>query len=170
MAASSAAPAAALTWAEAQRLPTTYAHYGRQAGRWFAELRKMLTASGLSQYDITTCAKHGATWRGYLAFHPRARDIIGDGVHRLEVHSSGPQHVDLVVRRVDGTDVRLEGGSPEERPPTPPPLGCAALAVAQGHDWFPAGGVSSPAEIKQWLAQRLESWEASVSNPHPHTS
>ena len=81
----------------------------------------MLTASGLSQYDITTCAKHGATWRGYLAFHPRARDIIGNGVHRLEVHSSGPQHVDLVVRTVDGTDVRLEGGSwlPENgHPPT----------------------------------------------------
>ena len=77
----------------------------------------MLGYHGLSEYD-TTGAQPGADWRVYLAFHPVARQIIGDDVYRFEVGSLGAwdanveqRCVDFVVRRVDGTDVRLHHGS-----------------------------------------------------------
>jgi len=77
----------------------------------------MLGYHGLSEYD-TTGAQPGADWRVYLAFHPVARQIIGDDVYRFEVGSLGAwdanmeqRCVDFVVRRAGGTDVRLHHGS-----------------------------------------------------------
>jgi len=175
---------ALFTWADAQQLPTTYRYNRRQARSWFAELQVFLTAHGLSQFDITT--QDWANWRRYLAFHPRAREIIGNGVHRFEVRSSGAfdantqQHrVDFVVRRVDGTVVCLLHPDitwlPE--PPAPPFPPRASPAPAVGRDsgeGLAGGGRVSRAQVMQWVAERLEAWEASlpllISNPHPHAS
>ena len=97
---------ALFTWADAQQLPTTYRYNRRQARSWFAELQVFLTAHGLSQFDITT--QDWANWRRYLAFHPRAREIIGNGVHRFEVRSSGAFDANTQQHRVDFVVMLLE--------------------------------------------------------------
>ena len=75
----------------------------------------MLGHIGLSEYDMSAGAKN---WRAYLAYHTSARQIIGNGVYRFEVRTLGAwdaimqsRRVDFVVRRVDGTDVRMHPGS-----------------------------------------------------------
>ena len=170
---------ARFTWADAQQLPTTYRYNRRQARSWFAELQVFLTAHGLSQFDITT--QDWANWRRYLAFHPRAREIIGHGVHRFEVRSSGAfdantqQHrVDFVVRRVDGTVVCLLHPDitwlPEAPASPSPPRASPAPALGRDNgEGLAGGGRVSRAQVMQWVAERLEAWEASlpllISNP-----
>ena len=80
---------------DAQQLPTTYRCNRRQARSWFAELRVFLTAHGLSQFDITT--QHWATWRRYLAFHPRTREIIGNGVQNLARPPTNGTHREKIL-------------------------------------------------------------------------
>jgi hypothetical protein len=60
----------------------------------------MLGYLGLSEYD-TTGAQPGADWRVYLAFHPVARQIIGDDVYRFEVGSLGAWDANMEQRRED---------------------------------------------------------------------
>ena len=63
-------------------------------------------------------------WRGYVAYHHQAREIIGPGIARFEfrfVNAWDPncqqKRGDFVVRRVDNTDVRLHPGCNGETTP-----------------------------------------------------
>ena len=133
---------AAFTWAEARQFTLTHRHHPHQ----FEELGDMLTASGLSQQDITTRAQHGANWRIYLAYYPDARNSIGNGVYRFEVPWSDAcdahkqQHrVAFLVVKVDGTDVCLQSGikwlSEVWQVARPPPASLAPIVARGYHDY-----------------------------------
>ena len=116
-AASAAAPQAIFTWVDAQQIPANDRVSRRLAHAWLADLREMLGHKGLSEYNLSTGALRGPLWRGYLANHHLARQIIGDGIYRFEVRALDAwdatmksNRVDFVARRVDGTDVRLHPG------------------------------------------------------------
>ena len=197
-AASAAAPQAIFTWVDAQQILANDRVSRRLAHAWLADLREMLGHKGLSEYNLSTGALRGALWRGYLANHHLALQIIGDGIYRFEVRALDAwgatmksNRVDFVARRVDGTDVRLHPGSvkdtvpiyghladwlSEERTAPAPP----APAVSRGwihrgrmgYHGLASGDTIRRAQIKQWLNERMEQWEASVlassANPHLH--
>ena len=195
-AASAAAPQAIFTWAEAQQIPAKDKVSRRQAHAWLAELREQLQHHGQFVWDLSNSAKYN--WRCYLAYHPSGRQIIGDGIFLFEVRTLGgwdanmqANRVDFVARRVDGTDVRLHHGSvkdtvpiyghladwlSEERTaPAPPALAVSGGLIHRdrmGYHGLASGGTISRAQIKQWLNERMEQWEASVlassANPHLH--
>ena len=195
-AASAAAPQAIFTWAEAQQIPAKDKVSRRQAHAWLAELREQLQHHGQSVWDLSDSAK--VNWHCYLAYHPSGRQIIGDGIFLFEVRTLGgwdanmqANRVDFVARRVDGTDVRLRPGSvkdtvpiyghladwlSEERTAPAPPAPAVSRGLIHrdrmGYHGLASGDKISRAQIKQWLNERMEPWEASVhassANPHLH--
>ena len=195
-AASAAAPQAIFTWVDAQQIPANDRVSRRLAHAWLADLREMLGHKGLSEYNLSTGALRGALWRGYLANHHLARQIIGDGIYRFEVRALDAwdanmksNRVDFVARRVDGTDVRLHPGMikdkvlifgqladwlPDERAAQLPPAPAMSRGLLYRDSHGRAGGDNvSRAQIKGWLNERVEAWEASVfvsfANPRLHS-
>ena len=187
---------AIFTWADAQQIPAKDQVSRRQAHAWLAELREQLGHHGRSVYDISESAK--VNWRCYLAYHPLAWHIIGAGIYRFEVRTLNAwdsnmqsNRVDFVARRVDGTDVRLHPGSfkdtvpifgqladwlPSERAAPLPPAPAVSRGLIHrdptGFHGLASGDTISRAHIKQWLKERMGSWQASVplsyANPHLH--
>jgi hypothetical protein len=131
-----------------------------------------------------------------LANHHLARQIIGDGIYRFEVRALDAwgatmksNRVDFVARRVDGTDVRLHPGMvkdkvlifgqladwlPSERVAPLPPAPAVSRGLIHrdptGFHGLASGDTISRAHIKQWLKERMGSWQASVplSSAIPH--
>ena len=156
----------------------------------------MLGHTGLYEYDMSAGAKN---WRAYLAHHMYSRLIIGDGVWRFEIRTLGAcyatmpaRRVDFVVRRVDGTDVRMHPGSEkdtvpifgrltdwlqDERAAPLPPAPAVSRGLIHrdrvGFHCLASGDIISRTHIKQWLNERMETWEASTlvlfASPHLHS-
>jgi hypothetical protein len=97
----------------------------RQAHRWLDDLR----AQGQDR-DLTHSA---LPWRTYLACHRDGEDVVGPGVVAFLFRflnewdsNTRENRADFVVRRVDGTDVRLHPGSSRE----------SQLIKGQLQDWL----------------------------------
>ena len=119
-----------------------------------------------------------------------ARQIIGDGVYRFGVRSLGAwdanmeqRREDFVLRRVDGSDVRLHPGSVQSSaswrigcqmhgPFASSPCRVTGLGDRQGFHGLASGDTISRTHSKQCFNERMEAWEASVpvssANPHLH--
>ena len=119
-----------------------------------------------------------------------ARQIIGDGVYCFGVRSLGAwdanmeqRREDFVLRRVDGSDVRLHPGSVQSSaslrigcqmhgPFASSPCRVTELGDRQGFRGLASGDTISRTHSKQCFNKRMEAWEASVlvssANPHLH--
>jgi len=103
------------------------------------------------------------------------------------------RRVDFVVRRVDGTDVRMHPGKVrdtvpifgkltdwllDERAPLPPAPAVSRDLIHHDRPGFhchASGSIISRPHIKQWLNERMATWEARTlvllfASPHFHAS
>lgn len=158
----------------------------RAAHDVLAGIRQMMSTRHWACYDITDSPE--ANWRAYLAYHPQGQEIVGPGVYRFEVRrlaawdpNMQDRRVDFVVRRVDGTDVRLHPGSQKDTvpifgvltdwlqeektpPPAPAPAASRGLINRDHHGWhcMAQSDVLGRVQMQRWLRQRLDMWEARV--------
>ena len=126
-----AAMGAPFTWNDAEWFSPTVAR--RRAHEWLTELRWQLSEDSehgrrarVEAQDMTTTYP----WQGYVAGHPNAQDIIGEGIvwfefrfvcgmegnsrSRQQRHRLPLLRGDLLAHRADGTVVRLHPSSGSE--------------------------------------------------------